>query len=477
MALADQLAQGYQFAAPQDPFAQYGKMQQLQQGQQANQLNQMKMAEYQRAAEETNALRQLDRSSPDYVNQLYRINPTQGLAYEKSQAESKNLALTGRKTEAEIANLGVTGKKTQSDIDKEKLDRQLKIAEVAGSVLNGVVDQATYDQAKRALSHIVPSESLADYPTTYDPKFIASEKAMGQTFTQRLASENAARVAATGERTAATSERQATTSEGNLAFQKQKFNWEKSNPGHELIQNADGEYYAVDKRTKAMTPLMVGGAAPAAAVPMGGGQGARGVPGVAPAGGVPVGRATAPAGVPFVGKSAALTESQSNAALFGSGMAQAQNVLAQASKKGVDTAPVTTSVVQGLVKYVPFGVGDKLVQDVMSVAQQDPTKLFGPDAEQQKVGQAQLAFAIAYLRKTSGANFGQSELVNTMNEFFPSIGEDKSMIQQKAKARERVVEGMRLAAGSQGSKFIKQYQGEDSGTSATSANDPLGLRK
>jgi hypothetical protein len=199
MALADQLAQGIQFAPPPDPFAQYGKMQQLQAGQQANQLNQMKMAEYQRAAEETNALRQLDRSSPDYVNQLYRINPTQGLAYEKSQAESKNLALTGRKTEAEIANLGVTGKKTQSDIDKEKFDRQLKIAEVAGSVLNGVIDQATYDQAKRALSHIVSPESLADYPAAYDPKFIASEKAMGQTFTQRLASENAARVAATGE--------------------------------------------------------------------------------------------------------------------------------------------------------------------------------------------------------------------------------------------------------------------------------------
>lgn len=34
MALADQLAQGVQFAAPQDPFAQYAKMQQLQQGQQ-----------------------------------------------------------------------------------------------------------------------------------------------------------------------------------------------------------------------------------------------------------------------------------------------------------------------------------------------------------------------------------------------------------------------------------------------------------
>jgi hypothetical protein len=63
-----------------------------------------------------------------------------------------------------------------------------------------------------------------------------------------------------------------------------------------------------------------------------------------------------------------------------------------------------------------------------------------------------------------------------MNEFFPSIGEDKAMVTQKAKARERVVEGMKLAAGSQGGKFVKQYQEDTSGIPA-SANDPLGLRK
>jgi hypothetical protein len=217
MALADQLAQGIQFAPPPDPFAQYAKMQQLQQGQQANQLNQMEMAKYQRAAEETNALRRLDRSSPDYVNQLYRISPTQGLAYEKSVAESKNLERTGRKTEAEILNLGATGRKTQSDIDKNKLEQQLKITEVASSVLRGVRDQATYDQAKRALSYLVPAESLADYPQAYDPGFVNAEMAMGQTLTQRLTSENAARVAATGERTAATGEGQLKVSQGNLA--------------------------------------------------------------------------------------------------------------------------------------------------------------------------------------------------------------------------------------------------------------------
>jgi hypothetical protein len=52
------IAQGAQFQAPVDPFAQYGKLQQLQQNQQANALNQMKMDEYVRGQQESNALRQ-----------------------------------------------------------------------------------------------------------------------------------------------------------------------------------------------------------------------------------------------------------------------------------------------------------------------------------------------------------------------------------------------------------------------------------
>ena len=56
--LNSMIAQGAQFQAPIDPFVQYGKLQQLQQGQQTNALNQMKMDEYVRGQQESNALRQ-----------------------------------------------------------------------------------------------------------------------------------------------------------------------------------------------------------------------------------------------------------------------------------------------------------------------------------------------------------------------------------------------------------------------------------
>lgn len=502
------IAQGYQFQAPPDPFAQYAKMQQLDQGEQANQLNRMKMQEYQRGMEETNAMRRLDPTSATYLQDITRINPEKGFAFAKMQQEAGTARTEGdiKRTKLladKLAMLPDAYRMADTPEAYLQLHESIHADPVIGPYLKSV--GATPDKGRAAIQQAVETgkfdelrrgsmQSVSQLLESMKPLVMGASSSVYSPQTGAFTQAPAAPAAATevkkllaerdalplGDPKRKIYDQQikdlgstAQVARDRLAFDQQKFTWEKANPGHELIQNADGEYYAVDKRTRELTPLMIGGAT-AAATPAGGGQGARGV---APAGGVPVGRTAPAAGVPFVGKSAALTESQGNAALFGSGMAQAQNVLTKASSKGVDTAPVTTSIVQGIVKYVPFGVGDKLVQDVMSVAQQDPTKFFGPDVEQQKVGQAQLAFAISYLRKTSGAAFGQSELVNTMNEFFPSVGEDKAVITQKAKARERVVEGMKLGAGSQGGKFIKQYQEEDSGTSASSANDPLGLRK
>jgi hypothetical protein len=84
--LNSMIAQGAQFQAPVDPFAQYGKLQQLQQNQQANALNQMKMDEYQRGLQEQNALRQLNPNASDYETQLFKVNPTLGIAYRKEAA-------------------------------------------------------------------------------------------------------------------------------------------------------------------------------------------------------------------------------------------------------------------------------------------------------------------------------------------------------------------------------------------------------
>jgi len=257
-----------------------------------------------------------------------------------------------------------------------------------------------------------------------------------------------------------------------LNFDRNKFAWEKANPGYTIQQDENGFLVGVNPRTLEVRDVRF----PAPTAPFAGGGGA-------PGGAVKRGGAVAPVAEPVIqpqgervrGKSAGLTESQGNAAMFGSAMAQAQQVLNQAEKEGTTTGAGTVNLAQGIVKYVPLGVGDKLVNDIYALAVNDPTKLFGPDVNQQKVGQAQLAFAIAYLRKTSGAAFGASEVANTIMEYFPSVGEDKAVVKQKAESRKRAIAGMKMGAGREGAKFIEQYESPSVGTSGTSASDPLGL--
>jgi hypothetical protein len=214
MALADQLAQGIQFAPPPDPFAQYGKMQQLQAGQTQNALAQYQLGAAQRADEvNTNFLRGIQSAGTDEgaIRQAY-MSAGKNKEYQdflKSQAEAAKLR-------GETANLELTGGEIKSRTATGLLGNKLKIAQVAGSILRGVKDQATYDMAKQSLGHLVP-DAVTDYPAAFDPAFIASEMKAGQTLTEGLAAENAARVAATGERNAATSERVATTGERNAA--------------------------------------------------------------------------------------------------------------------------------------------------------------------------------------------------------------------------------------------------------------------
>jgi len=129
------IAQGAQFQAPVDPFAQYGKMQQLQQGLQANQLNQMKMEEMQAATAERNALRQLNPASPDYESQLFKVNPTMGIAYRKEAATAAAQQATQQAQKAQAL---------KTNLDNHR------------SFLVGVNDQPSYDAWRTLTAQNIP---------------------------------------------------------------------------------------------------------------------------------------------------------------------------------------------------------------------------------------------------------------------------------------------------------------------------------
>jgi hypothetical protein len=262
-----------------------------------------------------------------------------------------------------------------------------------------------------------------------------------------------------------------------LNFDRQKFAWEKANPGYTIQQAEDGSIVGVNNRTLQAFPVTLSQTPPPANAPFVGGAAPAPTNANKPSAAVTTSPIIQPRGEALKGKSSGLTEGQGNAAMFGSAMAQAQQVFDKVEREGTTTGAVATNLAQGIVKYVPLGVGDKLVNDIYALAVNDPTKLFGPDVNQQKLGQAQLAFSIAFLRKTSGAMFGPSEVANTIMEYFPAVGEDASVVKQKAESRKRAIAGMKMSAGREGAKFIEQYESPSPGTSGSGKNsfDPLGL--
>jgi hypothetical protein len=84
------IAMSYRAPEIQQPnmLADYAAIQQIQGGRQAQEMNAMKMQEAQAAMQERNALRGLDPTAADYEAQLFRVNPTLGIAYRKEAAST-----------------------------------------------------------------------------------------------------------------------------------------------------------------------------------------------------------------------------------------------------------------------------------------------------------------------------------------------------------------------------------------------------
>lgn len=139
----------------QDPTVAYGRIAAIQQAQQQNALAQMQMAEYARARQEEEGVRNYlagkDISAPDTQAGLYQYGKT-GIDYAaKLQAAQK------ARMEQQSAELKLAG------------DR----AEQAGRIYGTVTDQASWDRAKPKLAAL--GGDPTKLPEQFDPAFINSE--------------------------------------------------------------------------------------------------------------------------------------------------------------------------------------------------------------------------------------------------------------------------------------------------------------
>ena len=258
-----------------------------------------------------------------------------------------------------------------------------------------------------------------------------------------------------------------------LNFDRNKFAWEKANPGYTIQQAEDGSIVGVNNRSLQAFPVSLGATPPPATAPFVSG-GAAGPGGAAKRGGVSSPAAEPiiqPRGEPLKGKGTALTESQGNATAFGMRMLESDNLLSNLEKEGTVSGGRIRGAVEGtLTSLIPYQ-GANLAEGAGSIMNAMPGFLGGPSSEQQQYDQAKRNFITAVLRKESGASIGASEFLNEEKKYFPQAGEDDKVIKQKQRARKLAIEAMKIQAGP-GSKSIVEAPTDASGASAS---DPLGL--
>lgn len=135
---------------------------QVQSAQQQNQLGQMKLDEHQRGVERTNRLQAL----------LGDMKPG-------ASAEDQVGALTRGGFLTEARSLAESSAKVAADkraAEKAELEGHLKKFEVAGQIMNGVNDQASWDRARAQTAQIFGQEAAAQMPAVYDPVQIEQKR-------------------------------------------------------------------------------------------------------------------------------------------------------------------------------------------------------------------------------------------------------------------------------------------------------------
>lgn len=270
--------------------------------------------------------------------------------------------------------------------------------------------------------------------------------------------------------------------QGQLTLAQRKFAFEQANPGYELKEGENGQFYGVNKRTLQAVPITVGGGAPAAA-PVAPGAGIPG-PRVAQPGAVtqaipgmtsvldqqaPAAAPVAGGAQPFMGKGTALTEAQGNATAYGMRMLDANKVLADLEKAGTTSGGRISGAVGGTLNALVPYQGEKLAEGAESVMNVLPGVLGGPNEAQQQYSQAKRNFITAVLRKESGAAIAPSEFATEEKKYFPQAGDAPKVLEQKQKARELAIRAMKIQAGP-GAKSIGD------GSAPAAVADPLGIR-
>lgn len=369
----------------ENPMNQLAKLMQVQGMQQEGQMRGMQMQDAQAAREQKNKLAALlggQYAKPEELEGALLRGGFMG----EAQALTKNRMDAGKAQ----ADMGKTGAETE----KIKIASQREKLALVGQLLNGVRDQASYDQARMTAQQ--NGLDVSSMPPQYDPNMVAQKLQQALTVEEQLAQvwkqkgydldvDKFGETKRNNQAQNAISRGNLGVAQANLGLSRERLALDRSAPRGQFLETQDG-YVLGDPRTGQVQPVM--GAS---------GQQLRGKTGDKP-----------------------LTEGQAKAVAFASRMENSEKVIGDLAKQGVNAS-------------VP-GSRLPIVGDVISAAQ---------PGERQQLDQAKRDFINAVLRRESGAVISDSEFSNAERQYFPQIGDAPSVIKQKERNRRVSIDGMR----------------------------------
>jgi hypothetical protein len=166
-------------------------------------------------------------------------------------------------------------------------------------------------------------------------------------------------------------------------------------------------------------------------------------------------------------------EGQGLATGFGMRMKESNAILNAMEDKGIINTGATRSVVSGILGAIP-AIGGQLEEKTSAAMNVLPSWAGGPNAEQQQVEQARRNFITAVLRKESGAVISPQEFYAEEKKYFPQLGDEAPVIQQKRAARDIAIRAMDIQSGN---KAPNAAMPNAPTAAAAQGSDPLMLRR
>ncbi len=363
---------------------------QLQGAKQQNQMGQMKLDEYQAGKQRTNELRQLLGSFTPDMNSDSQVSALTKGGY---LPEARSLAESSSK----VAKEKRESEKSQLEAVREKFN-------LAGQIMNGVKDQATWERARAETERVFGPEAAAQMPLQYDPALIAQKQAQAMTVKDQVEQIWKSKgydldVRKQGE-TERNNRAQNSVSQGNLGVAQANLGLSRERLALER-QAPKGQYdtergMLIDPRTGTARPV------------------------------------TGPDGKPIGTGGKPLTEFQGKSAAFGERAIKADEVLNQVGK---DFSPTKINA-KNAAGSLPLigGVSESAANSMLT-------------EKEQQVDQAQRDFINAVLRQESGAAIGASEFENAKRQYFPQPNDKPAVLKQKAENRKTAINGFVRSAG------------------------------